>query len=394
MNDQSIRLSAEQRGRLRKAISAHSHWAQYRRDNACSMDAMTASQLLACAAVLGIDYATLEPIEPTYSVEASAIAESEESRKVAFDTYMAPHHAKVAQSDKASQLMALIGSIAGDSLNPAQISDMIDARIAAALGDIPTTRLECRGLDNELRVVSGHRHPMFETLVKCASGRMANGYTSNVLLVGPTGSGKTHACQMLAESLGLAFRYTGAVSSAHELAGFVDAAGNYHRTPFRDAYEHGGVICLDEVDGSDANAALWANAPLSNSVCEFPDAQVVRHKDCIIVATANTYGMGATADYVGRNKLDGAFIARFPTQLSWGYDEALEIEISGDAQFARRVIAARKRASDRGLKVIIHPRHSQAGAVHIATGFSSDEAAALTYLAPLKDSDRATVEGK
>jgi hypothetical protein len=28
----------------------------------------------------------------------------------------------------------------------------------------------------------------------------------------------------------------------HEMLGFIDAAGHYHRTPFRDAHEHGGIF--------------------------------------------------------------------------------------------------------------------------------------------------------
>jgi hypothetical protein len=70
----------------------------------------------------------------------------------------------------------------------------------------------------------------------------------------------------------------------HEMLGFIDAAGNYHRTPFRDAYEHGGIYTFDEVDRSDPVALLAVNPHLANGVATFPDGQIKRHKDCLIVS--------------------------------------------------------------------------------------------------------------
>jgi cobaltochelatase CobS len=98
----------------------------------------------------------------------------------------------------------------------------------------------------------------------------------------------------------------------HEMLGFIDAAGNYHRTPFRDAYEHGGIYTFDEVDRSDPVALLAVNPHLANGVATFPDGQIKRHKDCLIICTANTWGNGANADYCGATKLDAAFMSRFP----------------------------------------------------------------------------------
>jgi MoxR-like ATPase len=178
----------------------------------------------------------------------------------------------------------------------------------------------------------------------------------------------------------------------HELLGFIDAAGKYHRTPFREAYEFGGVYMFDEVDGSDNSALLALNAALANGSATFPDAVIRRHPDCIILASANTWGLGATAEYVGRAKIDAAFLSRFPVRFSWTYDEELEQEISGNDQFARRVQRARAKAKAAGLKVLIDPRASQAGAALIAAGFTSQEAAEMTYLANLSANDRRTID--
>jgi len=69
------------------------------------------------------------------------------------------------------------------------------------------------------------------------------------------------------------------------------------------------------------------------------------------------------------------------------------VAISGNASFARRVIAARERARAAGLKVLIDPRASQAGAALIANGLTEAEAAEATYLANLTTDQRHIVEG-
>jgi cobaltochelatase CobS len=309
-----------------------------------------------------------------------------------FAATTAPAAAPVA-NDAASQLASLIAQMAGSAINPETVARIVDERINAALASIPSVRIECKGFDGVSRDVTGHQHPLFKTLLRAASSRMANGFAPCVWIAGPAGSGKTHAGHMLADALGLPFHLNGALSMAFELLGFIDAGGNYHRTPFREAYENGGVYMFDEVDGSDNAALLALNAALANGHAAFPDMAIKRHPNCIIIGSANTWGLGATAEYVGRAKIDAAFLSRFPVRLNWQYDTALEVAISGNEGFARRVIAARERAAQAGVKVLIDPRASQAGAALIAAGMTSDEAANLTYLANLSADQRRIVEG-
>jgi cobaltochelatase CobS len=68
------------------------------------------------------------------------------------------------------------------------------------------------------------------------------------------------------------------------------------------------------------------NGVLANGEGEFPDQLVKNHHDTRFIAAANTVGRGATAQYVGRNPLDGATIDRFaflPWNVDWGLTEAL-----------------------------------------------------------------------
>ena len=321
-------------------------------------------------------------------------AKADQTRAAAMTPPPAPVPAYVPPAnDMAAQLATLLAGIAGQSLNAESIGKIVDERINAALSAVPAVRYEVKGYNGEVRNLDGHKHPRFATLLKAATSRMANGYAPNIWIAGPAGSGKTHAAHMIAEALGASFHLNGAISMPHELLGFIDAGGTYHGTPFRDAYENGGVYMFDEVDGSDNAALLALNAALANGHCAFPDKSVTRHKDCLILASANTWGLGATADYVGRTKIDSAFLSRFPVRLDWQYDTALEIAISGNASFARRVIAARERARTAGLKVLIDPRASQAGAALIANGMTETEAADFTYLANLSAEQRKIVEG-
>jgi MoxR-like ATPase len=212
------------------------------------------------------------------------------------------------------------------------------------------------------------------------------------MLTGPTGSGKTHAVAQLAAALGLEFYTNGAISMDHQLIGFKDAAGVYHETPLRKAFGRAAVYLFDEIDSCDNSPLLCLAGALANGGFEFPDAFVERHPDSIIIAAGNTWGNGATAEFVGRNRLDGAIKSRFPGKIVWNYDEALERDISGNVDWAKRVQKARANAAKAGIKTQIDPRMTQAGAAFIAAGMSFEEAAELTYLAELTPDQRRMVD--
>lgn len=236
------------------------------------------------------------------------------------------------------------------------------------------------------------RHAKFEHLIRSASVRLANGYVPGIFLQGEASSGKTTGAHQLAEALGLQWHFNGAISFPHEMLGFIDGAGKYHRTPFREAYEKGGVYTFDEVDRCDPVALLAVNPHLANGVATFPDKQVKRHKDCIIVCTANTWGLGADANYSGATKLDAAFLSRFPIRISWDIDPQLEQAIVQDGEWLSMVRAARARARAVGLKVLIDTRAALAGVALLQAGYTRQEAADMTYLANLKPEQRKQVQ--
>jgi cobaltochelatase CobS len=289
----------------------------------------------------------------------------------------------------------------GASVDAQQVREIVDATIkdkteaiAGQLKDLisPGTRVQLIAPTGEVKEVDGPLHPNFPLLLKMAQARDRAGHHVNIFLSGEASSGKTTACKQLAKALDRKWYFNGAISMPHEMLGFIDAAGNYHRTPFRDAYEHGGVYTFDEVDRSDPVALLAVNPHLANGVATFPDKQIQRHSDCLIICTANTWGNGANADYCGAAKLDAAFMSRFPARLSWNIDKEFEVSISGNEAWAKRVQAARARAQAAGLKVMIDVRMTLGGAALIAAGLPEQEAADATYLANITPDQRRMIE--
>lgn len=220
----------------------------------------------------------------------------------------------------------------------------------------------------------GVQHAKFQALLDLCRLRDGQGEALNVWLAGPAGSGKTTAARNVARALGLPFMFNGAIDAEHKLLGFQDAQGRVVRRPFREAFEHGGVYLFDEVDGSHPSALLPFNAAISIGQCDFPDAIVSRHPDCIVIAAANTYGQGATHDYVGRLKQDQTFLDRF-IQMAWGYDDELEEAIAGNSAWVKKVQAIRQACDDIGIRHVVSPRASIQGAAMLKGGF--DEATAM-----------------
>lgn len=345
------------------------------------------------------------------SPRAAPIASNGHSIPIA-PIYAAPSNSPA--GDKAAALHALIAGIAGESISPDQVSAMIESRIeplSDRVAQIVRTMVTADILDSlsrdiddrikraafnspqieiktqgETRAIDGLMHREFPELLMALSAGL------HIYLPGPAGSGKTTAAEMAAKALNKPFYIQGAISGSHELLGYKDAAGQYHGTPFRAAFEGGGIICLDEIDAGDASATITINAALANGHMAFPDSAepIKRHPEFQAIACANTFGSGADRVYVGRNQLDAATLDRFYF-LSWDYDAALELAIAGDpteynarkpAEFAapkisapdwtRRVQKFRAAATREKARHVISPRASIFGAQALSAGIPQD----------------------
>jgi MoxR-like ATPase len=132
------------------------------------------------------------------------------------------------------------------------------------------------------------------------------------------------------------------------------------------------VFLFDEIDGSLAGAVIAFNAALANRVADFPCGQREAHPDFIAVAAANTYGHGATRDYVGRNPLDGATLDRFGF-IAMDYDEHIENAMTDNTEWLNRVRSVRKATRSLSLQHIISPRATQKGAKFLAAGMAQEK---------------------
>lgn len=224
-----------------------------------------------------------------------------------------------------------------------------------------------------------------------------------VFLVGPAGSGKTTLAMQVADALGKDFHFTGAVHQKHELLGFIDANGNYIRTPFREAFEHGGVFLFDEYDASAPNTLTAFNAALSNGTCAFPDGIVRAHEDFVAIAAGNTYGAGATRQYVGRFQQDAAALDRF-VFIEITYDEKLETDLAiqnytkhgGWSQdildnYLYTVRDLRRVINDLELQHIVSPRASIMGARLLAKNTPLEVICEMTLYKGMSDTMRKQV---
>lgn len=273
-------------------------------------------------------------------------------------------------NDVAAQMAALLSQLTANSVSPATIEAAVQKAVKEALERHTVSH---RIVTPELPPIDvGIQHKHFPKLLKMANARMRDGSRLNVWVHGPAGSGKTTAARNVAKALSLPFYFNGSIDQAYKLTGYCDAHGKYNTTAFRQAWEHGGVYLFDEIDGSSPTAFLELNAALANGLATFPDRadSVPRHKDCIIIAGANTIGLGGTIEYVGRMRLDAASLDRF-VFLDWPIDEALERALCANVEWSAKVQASRGKLKTATIKgAMISPRATQYGEALLAAGLS------------------------
>jgi len=276
-------------------------------------------------------------------------------------------------------------------VDKAEVAKIVDERLAALVPQ----RIEVVQLDGTVNPV-GVQHTHFDALLRIVACRLC------AWLVGPAGSGKTSAARAVADALTLPYyaASVGPQTSQSQLLGYYDANGAYVTTQLRQAYEHGGVFLLDEVDAGSAAVLVVINALLANGEAAFPDRVVERHPDFVLLAGANTIGQGADRQYVGRQQADAATLDRF-VALPWDYDPQIEAAACGVpfdvfsdapkpkgrkflstadrenveercAEYCRKVVSIRNAVEGlgKGVRFLCGPRASIHGCKLIRAGFS------------------------
>jgi cobaltochelatase CobS len=293
--------------------------------------------------------------------------------------------APAADGHAAQALVAALRALTAGALDRAAVRAIVAEVLAESEPARVVHVLRTPTADLELPPAS---HPMLPTLAK----RLALGL--HTLITGPAGSGKTHAVMAVAKAMGRPLFVQGPVADSFQLTGFMNAAGQFVETNFsRWAQTPGAILLIDEVDASHPNATFPLNMALANNIAAMAKGDHSVDPSNLVVCTANTWGSGATAEYVGRNKLDAAFIDRFQARLPWGYDEPFETRLamakSGVGHRHAAVVPSIRRNAERhGVKAIITPRATIAYCILRAAGVSHAEALDTGVLAGLKDDQR------
>lgn len=307
-------------------------------------------------------------------------------------------------SDTAAQLASLLTQLAGPQSIDADavraiVRDESAAVVADAIAKVSRPKVIHVTIgEREMAPIEGVQHAKVPNVLRAAVAG------DPIMLVGPAGTGKSTIGEQVAHALGRPFSTMSVDPTMYRdvLFGFVNVHGDYVRTIFRDAYEHGHVFVLDEMDNGTASVLGGLNQALSNGGCGFPDGYVKRHADFVCIATANTYGTGPDAQYVGRSQLDAATLDRF-NRITIGIDEEMEDAIAAGLwpanapmvdRWKAEVRKVRARVAEHRLHVVVSPRATYKGIKLLAAGETWDEVAETVLYAGMTSDTRAKVGAK
>lgn len=239
-----------------------------------------------------------------------------------------------------------LGQVILDKYVP-QITAKIDEYVKSTYGNIKK-RIDYvvtdKGkLENEVT------HEEFETVLNFV---MAD---EPVMLVGPAGTGKNVICKQVSKALELDFYFSNAITQEFKLTGFIDAMGKYHETEFYRAFTKGGLFLLDEIDASIPEVLVILNSAIANRYFDFPTGKVDAHPDFRIIAAGNTFGLGASYEYVGRNQLDAASLNRFAV-VEINYSTNIENAITDNVELIKFIRNFRNSVQKAGIHHIVSYR--------------------------------------
>lgn len=154
----------------------------------------------------------------------------------------------------------------------------------------------------------------------------------NIWMVGPAGCGKSTMARMTAKELNLPYLCIscGIGTSATEFLGY--KYPTRESTKFAEYYAKPSIILIDEMTALDPAVGQVLNAALANDEIETTTGLVSRNPECIIIATSNTFGSGASRQYVANNQLDASTIDRFiggiiEVDYSVDYESQYDIDV-------------------------------------------------------------------
>jgi len=176
-----------------------------------------------------------------------------------------------------------------------------------------------------------------------------------IMLMGSAGTGKNVLVKQIAKTLNLSFYFSNAVTQEYKITGFIDANGTFHETEFYKAFKNGGIFMLDEIDASIPEVLVILNAAIANRYFDFPNGRIDAHESFRVIAAGNTYGSGASYEFVGRNQLDAASMDRFAI-VEINYSPAIEQAMTSKLDLLDFIRDFRRVVNKNNLKHIVSYR--------------------------------------
>ena len=183
----------------------------------------------------------------------------------------------------------------------------------------------------------GEKHKLFNNIKSTLLNNLP------IYLYGPTGTGKSFVVSQIAEELKLNFHLINSPQDSFQLLGYRDAHGNYHSTPYREAYEKGGIFFLDELDNSPEEVLVCINSHIGSNFADFPDKKVKKHEKFRFISAGNTKGRGESTLYSARNRIDESTLNRFVI-FDFNFDSDLELKlVNNNEKFYRKFLTLRSK---------------------------------------------------
>lgn len=183
-----------------------------------------------------------------------------------------------------------------------------------------------------------------------------------IMLTGAAGTGKNKLVQQLGSYLDMPVLIINSIQDASEVQGYKTIDGTYAETPFivfsKYCMENDkqGIILFDEIDNGDASAMVTINDAIASREITLADNSHVDLHNIRFLACANTWGTGATDEYVGRNQLDAATLNRFVV-VEVDYDERVEDSICNDVDLLKFIRDFRQGLKECGIHHVVSYRN-------------------------------------
>src|SRR6185295_7207387 len=193
---------------------------------------------------------------------------------------------------------AEIQKLQESALNENEVLELVEQKLKTV--DISERKIviEHRVLpESPIQELQEHTHPKLLEAINVLQAGIP------VALVGPTGSGKTMAARQISKILASKHYCAKQMCRSvqlHDFVGYTSSSGSYIPGYLVPVILEGGLGFIDECDAGNENVLMVLKGIFSKSINIPFHGQITPHDETRILCAMNTWGNGATREYVGR----------------------------------------------------------------------------------------------